>query len=108
MLGRQALHTLRLWTRTEEYVLEMPRKHAQLNHRLVKIQVEGILRGYTGTLCSDCLPRYRVAKQPSRQRCQQCTDVETMSSKRTVPWLRFVQAWFDGEEACQHHSARLT
>ena len=52
-------------------------------------------RGYTGTLCSDCLPGYRGAKKG----CQKCTDVETISSKRIVPWMRFVEALPSGEHA---------
>lgn len=73
VLGRQALHTLRLWTRTEEYVLEMPRKHAQLNHRLVKMlkfkskgSCEDIRALFARTAClGTALPNNPVASAAS-------------------------------------------
>ena len=53
------------------------------------------MRGYHGTLCSDCLPGYRAAQK----RCEQCTDLATISSKRMAPRMRFKQTSFDARHA---------
>ena len=90
MLGYQALHSLRLRSRTLES-----------GHKVLFVithsafQVEGMLRGYHGTLCSDCLPGYRAAQKG----CQQCTDLETISSKRMVPGTRFKKSSFHAKHA---------